>query len=216
MILAAAAPSSFVVITWVVGAVLSVAGLIMGIMGYNKAGQRAEKTDLVTLERRLVTLEEKTRSSPDISDRLVALEQRIGSSPQILERITTTEAIIRQVSTDISRAASLSDRIVALETKMDVFWKGIAIDAAKMLHQPHPEFARRDYLLEQFTFDKLTKAEAKELADALMPVWKESNTAAERIAAGILLRTLRVEFSLDIKLPYTIGHPKEPEHHENS
>lgn len=210
MILAAAAsagPSTFVVITWIIGAVLSISGLVMGVLGYTKSNQRAEKTDLVLLEKRLVTLEEKTRSSPDISDRLTSLEGKVASNPQVLERITALESKAALNPQLIDKLNSVVERLVAVETKIDVFWKGIAIDAAKMLHQPHPEFARRDTLLEKFTFDELTREEAQELANALMPVYNSSTKIAERIAAGILLRTLRIDFNLPIDIPLTIGHP---------
>lgn len=86
-------------------------------------------------------------------------------------------------------------RLTALEVKVDVFWKGIALDAAALLHRPHPEFKRRDELLETFTYKKLNSKEARELYNMLVPVWEDIQAPyAERLAASILMRTLSHEY----------------------
>src|SRR4051812_14161580 len=115
----AAGPSAFAVTSWIVGAVVSLIGLVMGILGYSKANQRAEKADLVELERRLVTLETsvRTNANPSILDRITALEQKTSSNPNLSDRITALEQ--RTALLHNYDASLIQERIAKIETKID-------------------------------------------------------------------------------------------------
>jgi hypothetical protein len=87
--------------------------------------------------------------------------------------------------------AALAERLARLETKVDVFWRGVSFDAARLLHSPHPEFARQDSLLERFLAETLTVREARELAGLMSAVVKGDKTdPGERMAASVVLRYL--------------------------
>jgi len=87
----------------------------------------------------------------------------------------------------------ISNRIVALETKVDVVWKGVAFDLATVLHQPHPEYAERDDLLEKLLSDDIKAQELLRLRDILKDtvgtVHDEGNYG-ERVAASMLMRII--------------------------
>jgi hypothetical protein len=86
---------------------------------------------------------------------------------------------------------ALTERLAKLETKVDVFWRGVSFDAARLLHSPHPEFARRDELLERFQAQNLTAAEARELATMMSAVLEERKSdPGQQMAASVILRYL--------------------------
>lgn len=87
----------------------------------------------------------------------------------------------------------VSNRIVALEVKIDVFWRGVAFDQAKILHQPHPKWARRDALLEKLLSQEITNEELVELREMLQDAVGEVHDVGnegQRVAASILLRII--------------------------
>lgn len=78
-------------------------------------------------------------------------------------------------------------RVVRLETQMDLFLRTVSLDAAKILHQPHPDFARRDLLLERFTDNELTEEDESELLDAMAAVINNNGeTPGLRQSASII------------------------------
>lgn len=82
--------------------------------------------------------------------------------------------------------AALAERVTILETKMALYWESVARSAAALLHSPHPEHARRDWLLERF--DALSLTERAELAGLLEQVTgNQQAPAVERLAAAQLL-----------------------------
>ncbi|AVT38816.1 hypothetical protein [Plantactinospora sp. BB1] len=86
---------------------------------------------------------------------------------------------------------ALAERLARLETKVDVFWRGVSFDAARLLHSPHPEFARRDRLLERFQEGVLTSAEARELARMMAAVLNDRRAdPGHHVAASVILRYL--------------------------
>lgn len=99
-----------------------------------------------------------------------------------------TEEAIAQLQLDVE----------SLKTKMEVFWKNVSFDAARNLHTPHPENARRDYLLEQYIDEKITREELTELVKILDAVVRDDNNRdfGERQAASLLLRTIEQRFNL--------------------
>lgn len=88
--------------------------------------------------------------------------------------------------------------VKALETKMEVFWRNVSFDAARNLHTPHPHNERRDYLLEQYMDEKISRSELVELIQMLDKLVKDDNNRdfGERQAASLLLRTIEQRFSL--------------------
>lgn len=86
---------------------------------------------------------------------------------------------------------TLAERLARLETKVDVFWRGVSFDAARLLHSPHPEFARRDELLERFQAQQLTAPEARELATMMSAILKDKKSdPGQQMAASVILRFL--------------------------
>lgn len=86
-------------------------------------------------------------------------------------------------------------QISVLEAKIDVFWKTVSIDAAKILHSPHPQHARRDELIEHFLADTLTWEELAEFAQTLRAaINDEHGLPGERMAASLLLRALEIRY----------------------
>lgn len=85
-----------------------------------------------------------------------------------------------------------------LKTKMEVFWKNVSFDAARNLHTPHPDNARRDYLLEQYVDEKITRDELIELVKLLDKVILDDSNRdfGERQAASLLRRTIEQRFNL--------------------
>lgn len=92
----------------------------------------------------------------------------------------------------------IESRMAILETKVDVFWKQIAMDAAKILHQPDPRRARVDALLEAFMEDALSPQEELELRKILLKIrnWEPGQelefpiSDGEQAVAALLLRTM--------------------------
>lgn len=85
-----------------------------------------------------------------------------------------------------------------IETKMDVFWRNVALDMARTLHSPHPERAHVDKLLEDLADGIITPAGRAELQRILeyMRDYRFGTPAdfpihpGEQVAAVILLRTM--------------------------
>jgi hypothetical protein len=82
--------------------------------------------------------------------------------------------------------AALAERLTVVETKIALYWEAVASQAARLLHSPHPEHARRDWLLEHY--QTLTLLERAELAQALESIQHDpAATAGDQIAAAQLL-----------------------------
>jgi hypothetical protein len=97
------------------------------------------------------------------------------------------------------RIGSLMDRTSVLETKVELWWKQVALQAAQILHQPDPRRAAVDKLLEAFMSGHLTRAQESELRRYLtiirdyepgqetpFPVQQ-----GEQMSAAILLSTMQ-------------------------
>ena len=89
----------------------------------------------------------------------------------------------------------LEHRLTALETKVDVFWSRLAVDAAAILHSPDPRHARTDLLLEKLIDDRLTDRELAELATHLRhAVSDKTRLPGERLSAATILRALEARY----------------------
>lgn len=93
----------------------------------------------------------------------------------------------------------LKERVSIVETKMEVFWKEIAWDMAKVLHHPEASRQRVDELLDVLMSDSMTECDQTELTGYLETIrdWEPGRAApfrifpGEQVAAAILLHTLK-------------------------
>lgn len=92
-------------------------------------------------------------------------------------------------------STSIEGRLTALETKVDVFWRALAVDAAQILHSPDPEKARQDDLLDQFMAGGLRGAEMLELVQLLEEIREDHDAlAGERLAASVVLQAITARY----------------------
>lgn len=97
-------------------------------------------------------------------------------------------------------SAALLARIVALETKVDVFWQAVQADMIKLLHHPYPERAELDRLLDRLQDKTITDGERTRLRELLTAIRDASPASpppfridpAEQVAAVFLLHTMDV------------------------
>lgn len=94
--------------------------------------------------------------------------------------------------------SGLSDRVVALETKMEVFWRNVGVALAGVLHSPDPARAHVDALLEALMEGRITDPEREELRGLLRYI-KDYHPGdrsdfpihgGDQVAAAILLETM--------------------------
>jgi hypothetical protein len=97
----------------------------------------------------------------------------------------------REMAMVLDKIDGLNNRIGVLETKIDVFWKNVAFDAARILHSPHrPEL---DRLLDAFTSNAITISQTAELKAVLTEIMNGTVTdfmAGDKVAAAIILRVI--------------------------
>jgi|SRR6185295_12875987 len=92
---------------------------------------------------------------------------------------------------------SLRERLVRLEVKIDVFWRDVSYSSAKLLHKPHPDSARMDYLIDKYLDDKLNQSEIVEFIGKLKELFENKDAeTAERQSAAILLAALRQRYKV--------------------
>lgn len=89
----------------------------------------------------------------------------------------------------------LSARLSKLETQMEVLWRGVSFSAqvaATVLHSPHPEHARRDWLLENL--QDLDARQTEELRVMMVLVMEDKTIDLHaRWAATAILNYLLVQ-----------------------
>lgn len=91
----------------------------------------------------------------------------------------------------------LRERITTVETKMEVFWRAVAIDSAKILHTPHPQNWRRDELLEKFVAQTISRDELLELISVLTEIVENKiRDFGERAAASTMLRAIEMQYEI--------------------
>ncbi len=187
---------------------LGVSGLSLALTTY-----RARTADVVAVAQRLTALEKAGDALPKgLAERLAGMEQRMIGPERLAERLATLEqksllperfserlASIEQAVSRLPEAQPLINRLVTVETKIDLFWRGLSIDAARVLHSPHPEFARRDKLLEAFMAHQLSAADAVELGEMLLNLFDDHEAdPGERMAAAVVLKYLHTEYSVSL------------------
>ena len=84
------------------------------------------------------------------------------------DRLNRIEELLKDNSTDVK---ALTEALSKMGVKVDMYWNTLetmAMHAAKGLHQPDPERARLDHLLEAFIEGTLTPEERNELKKMLV------------------------------------------------
>jgi hypothetical protein len=96
-----------------------------------------------------------------------------------------------------SDITALQITIAEINVKLQVFWKDVAFDAAKILHRPHPDAAEMDRLIDQYLADHLTGTELKRFI-ILLEATRDNATLPEgrRLAASQMLRALKQRYEL--------------------
>jgi hypothetical protein len=160
---------------------------------------------LVALQahRRTVTKDDKQDREHDL-EKTITLQLR-----PLTEKITEFGLTIAGINTAILHQGeqidksstildAVKDRTAVLETKVELWWKSVAMDAAKILHQPDPARAAVDKVLEAFMAGTLTKAQENELRGYLRIIrdYEPGQQTpfpihnGEQTAAAILLSTM--------------------------
>ncbi len=117
-------------------------------------------------------------------------------SEQTLSIIAIVISIIGGTFVYVEGVIRVRERIVAVETKVSLFWDTIAKDAAKILHTPHPMNFRRDQLLEKFVDGTINREELKELIEVLQKIIEgKDREFGERTAASTLLRAIEMKYT---------------------
>jgi hypothetical protein len=117
--------------------------------------------------------------------------------------------VVRLLNSIDDKQDNMIERLVAVETKMGLYWESVAINAAKQLHQPDPLREPVDHLLEAFMEGTLTEDERLKLKKYLVKIrnWETKENAeddrrlavaqlgfpvipGEQTAAAILLGTM--------------------------
>jgi hypothetical protein len=80
--------------------------------------------------------------------------------------LTVYVVIYSRGTANAEKLSALSERLAVVETSVKYMKSATlmrGIDAAALLHEPDPKYARRDLLLEKFMNESLTDAETNEL-----------------------------------------------------
>lgn len=89
--------------------------------------------------------------------------------------------------------SDLKTEVAIMQKQMEVFWKNVSFGAASILHSPHPENARTDYLLDQFRGNKITLKEERELIEILENILHSEEKTPQANAANSLLAYLKAK-----------------------
>jgi hypothetical protein len=117
--------------------------------------------------------------------------------------LTALAASISQLSQDVAkireRLEVAVDRTTVLETKMEVFWRNVSLDVAKVLHSPNPARQHLDLLLEDLMNGGLDDARDRAELRGLLRTIRDYHHGdpsdfpiypGDQVAAAILLHTM--------------------------
>ncbi len=120
-----------------------------------------------------------------------------SATEKIREDFSADKLTSADVRSRLDRIERITEKTVprldVLEAKIDVFWRNVAYDAARILHSPHPDRAELDTLLEAFQENKLDPSGMKNLIRKLEEVKQNRNgkfTNGDRMAAIVLLNVI--------------------------
>ncbi len=126
----------------------------------------------------------------------VAKQQELSNRTDAVAREQTDQTEeLHQIADKMGRVL---DRLSVMETKIEVFWRSVAMDAAKIIHSPDPRRAHIDALLDAFMEGEITDKQTNELKEVLefLRDWEPGKPVdfpvypGEQVAASILLRTM--------------------------
>lgn len=175
------------VILAAVGSAGGLFGAYAGVMTYLD-GRGMRKTNL-RKQAIAAAVEDHLKPMAEIHQRM---ENEIGSLSGDSRRVTET------VDKNSKVLAGLSDRITVLETKMEIFWRNVGVELARVLHSPNPARAHVDELLEAWMENRITTEQRDELRgyleyirdyhqgdEGVFPVY-----AGDQVAAAIMLQAM--------------------------
>jgi hypothetical protein len=98
------------------------------------------------------------------------------------------------VKTDVN---GLKISVAEINVKLGVFWKDVSFDAAKILHQPHPDAAEMDSLIDKYLAEQLRGVDLKRLIE-LLEATRDDSALLEgrRLAASQMLRAITQRYEL--------------------
>lgn len=105
---------------------------------------------------------EKEDATAQVAAALSPVTVEVAGLKQTLNDHVSNEAAIIQAAVERG-VGPLVAQVSVLEAKVELFWRGLAIDSARVLHHPHPQRARIDELLEAWGDRPLTFGEKEEL-----------------------------------------------------
>jgi hypothetical protein len=130
----------------------------------------------------------------------VRAEEATKAQVDAVERVATaaydeTGSLRTEVRGLRSEVGDQGGRVSILESKMEVFWRNVAIDVSKILHSPHEGWESLDALLDKFRAQSIDDAEMAELEGHLREMvdgqWEPAEvTRADQVAASLLLRAI--------------------------
>jgi hypothetical protein len=121
-------------------------------------------------------------------------ETTIAAASLITSVICVFYTISRNRTGDI---IALRERIATIETKIEVFWRTVCVDAARILHSPDPRLARRDELIEKFLAETMSRTELSEFIEMLQHLIDDHDAApGDRLAASIIFRGIESRYAL--------------------
>ena len=120
-----------------------------------------------------------------------------GATDKLREDFSAEKFTSADVRSRLDRIERITEKTVprldVLEAKIDVFWRNVAYDAARILHSPHPDRAELDTLLEAFQENKLDPSGMEKLVRKLEEVKQNRNGKflnGDRMAAIVLLNVI--------------------------
>ena len=165
----------------VVGALLGGGGAVLGIL-YTRA--RNSRDDL----KAEVKAQDEARAEREATHALAQSAYALADATRIK-------------ADGLQQGATVQDsRVAVLESKMDVFWKNVALDMSHILHSPHPGWEDLDALLEryrahlknpeiQFRDEELAEL-AYQLREMVEGRWPTKVSRADQAVASLMLRAI--------------------------
>lgn len=123
----------------------------------------------------------------------------ISATMSIIVFVYTISRNRQHDDTDLRKEiGDLQSRMVALETKISVFWRGVSFSAAQVLHSPHnPEL---DELIEKFQHDQIDDQELRKFKGMLGEIAKDDSNKLHQKAARDVLTLIRVRYEINPEL----------------
>jgi hypothetical protein len=198
----------------VLGCVGTVVGALSAFLAYRltrtSAGNSALKDQVLNMVRTDVNFKEQVMNMVR-ADNQPNAERAAVMATELAKVRDTIQVMTSEVRENTTTIRSLTDRTVALETKVDVFWKNVALNLAQILHSPNPARAHVDALLEKLMAELkgeegelLTPDEREELRRLLAYMAQHHHGdpsdfpiyPSDQVSAAILLETMDLTGSM--------------------